>query len=290
MSCKTNRYKNQEESFRMYLRYLDNVKILTKEEEHDLFVEYQKIKGTDPVREKKIVSQIFDSSARFVFSLALIYEKYYGNIMDIIQEGNDGLLEAIIRFNPNLNQRLSTYSSWWIRQRILKYLSQKHGFVRLPSGMNLKINNFKRAIDYFSDKLSKTPTVEDLAKFLNISEQKVIVLYSWLNLSQIISLNIITSEDNESELQDLIEDKNSLVEDLFFKKYTQELIQEEISKLEEREQIIMKMRFGIETIDGSCTLAKVATEFNLTREGIRQIQRKAISKLKNKKILEELTC
>lgn len=290
MPYKLNSYNNKDESFVAYLKYLDNVTVLTKEEEMSLFMEYKKVKGVDLNREKEILNQIFNSAARLVFHIASKYSKYYNeNIMDLIQEGNDGLIEAINRFDPCFNQKLSTYSTWWIKQRILKYLSQNAYFIRFSLNKIVKINNFKKTINYLSEQLSRQPTIEELAKFLNISEKKVIELFKYS--LPIVSLNSLTRvNDNDLEMQDLIEDENVRIEESFIKQYSSELIRKEISNLSPKEQIILNLRFGISSNNESYSLEQVGYMFNLTRERIRQIQKRATSKLKNKKILEELTC
>lgn len=289
MSRKVNLYNNKDKSLIMYLKYLDGVKILTREEEVELFTEYKKIKGIDLKKEKEIFNKIFDSIAKFVFVIASQYSKDRKTLMDLVQEGNIGLIEAINRFDLKFNIRLSTYSAWWIRQKILRYLSKNIYLIKIPLNKNVKINNFKKAENYLLETLSRNPTIEELSNFLNISIKDVRNLYIYS--SKIVYLNSNVKYDDESfEIQDLIEDNRVCIEDSFIKSYVSKLIREEISKLDLKEQIVINMRFGIGFNNESYSLEQVGDVFNLTRERIRQIQQKAISKLKNKKILEELTC
>ena len=253
-----------------YLNDISKVPLLTAEQEKELA--YAIRKGDDAAREKMTVSNL-----RLVVSIA----KYYVNrglaFMDVIEEGNIGLLKAVERFDPKAETRFSTYATWWIKQSIRRAITNTVKTVRVPAYMVEIISQWKSATNELASKLGRQPTLAEVANKVNIPIEKVNVIKrvvrTAMNASQPVSL------DMDWVGNDVIEDQSvKKPDEEFFEQYDRDEVQHYLSELTEREGKVLRMRYGLATGE-PMTLEQIGNELSLTRERIRQIEDEALKKL-----------
>ena len=261
-----------EDSVKQYLKEIGKYPLLTVKQEQELA---KKSKENDKYAAKKLA----EHNLRLVVSIA---KKYVGrglNFLDLIQEGNLGLLKAVERFDVDKGYRFSTYATWWIRQAITRAIADQAKTIRVPVHMVETINKLKRVQRQMTLELDREPTEEELAKALNTTEDKVREIIK-ISLDP-LSLETPIGEEDDSHLGDFVKDDSSLSPEEYA---INEVLKDEISELlltlTEREEQVIKLRFGL--IDGTCrTLEEVGTIFGVTRERIRQIEAKALRKLRH---------
>ncbi|HDQ23164.1 MAG TPA: sigma-70 family RNA polymerase sigma factor [Candidatus Uhrbacteria bacterium] len=269
-----------EDSIQMYLREIGKVPLLSTEEE--LSLARRKEKG-DKEAEKKLI----EANLRLVVSIA---KKFVGKsltLLDLIQEGNIGLFKAVEKFDPKKGYKFSTYATWWIRQAITRSLADQSRTIRIPVHMVETINKFQQVQRRLIQDLGREPLPEEIAAEMGESVEKVRHI---INISQeTISLETSVGEDEEdSTLEDFIEDvKNMTPDRVAALELLKDYVTEIISELTPREQKILEMRFGLK--DGVAhTLEEVGQEFDVTRERIRQIEAKALERIKQHVGIEKL--
>ena len=261
-----------DDSVRMYLREIGKIPLLSAEEEVALAKRVEK-------GDKEAKDQMAEANMRLVVSIA---KKYVGrglDLLDLVQEGNTGLLRAVEKFDPERGFKFSTYATWWIRQAITRAIADQSRTVRIPVHMRETINKMLRISRKLTQELGREPTNEEIAKEMEMDVDKIEHIQK---ISQeISSLDApVGGEDEDSKLGDFMEDEDS---DTPEEAATAELLKEHVNEILEalspREQKILKMRFGLE--DGrNHTLEEVGQEFGVTRERIRQIESKALAKLR----------
>lgn len=269
-----------DDSVRLYLREIGKIPLLSAEEELELA---HRVVAGDKVAKDKMA----EANMRLVVSIAKRYVGRGLDLLDLIQEGNTGLLRAVEKFDPDKGFKFSTYATWWIRQAITRAIADQARTIRIPVHMVETINKLLRTQRRLTQELNREPTNEEIAKAMEIEVDKVEHI---MKIKQdISSLDASIRDDEEdSVLADFIEDEDTISpEQSATNQLLKEQVKEVLSALTEREQKIIKLRFGLE--DGKQhTLEEVGQEFSVTRERIRQIEAKALAKLRKHKDAKKL--
>lgn len=257
---------------RMYLKEIGRINLLTSDEEF----EYAKRAEEGDEEAKRMLAE---SNLRLVVSIA---KRYVGRgmlFLDLIQEGNIGLMKAVDKFDPTKGYKFSTYATWWIRQAITRAIADQARTIRVPVHMVETINKLARVQRQLTQELNREPTDDEIAKKLGITIEKVREVYK---ISQDpVSLETPIGEEDDSHLGDFIKDERTMGPEEFA---TIEMLKEELQgvlgTLTDREEKVLRLRFGLD--DGQCrTLEEVGQIFGVTRERIRQIEAKALRKLRH---------
>ena len=271
-----------DDSVRLYLREIGKIPLLTPEEETELA--YKILDG-----DKKAKDKMVEANMRLVVSIAKRYGGRGLDFLDLIQEGNTGLLRAVEKFDPGKGFKFSTYATWWIRQAITRAIADQARTIRIPVHMVETINKVLRTTRRLTQELNREPTTEEIAKEMDMDPEKV--EYVMKIKQDIASLDASVGRDGDDEdsvLGDFVEDEERVSpEDSAATQLLKEQIAEILSALSEREQKIVKLRFGIGG-GRPHTLEEVGAEFSVTRERIRQIEAKALSKLRKHKDTKKL--
>jgi len=260
------------ESLRIYLKEIRKTPLLTAQEEIDLSKRIKK--GDERARAKMIRANL-----RLVINIAKRYMYLGIPFLDLIEEGNLGLMKAVDRFNPRKGWRFSTYGAWWIRQSITRSISEQGKMIRVPVYMNELISKWKKTKEQLSQKTKRMPGDDEIAKRLKLSQDKKNQIAFWLSAST-SSLDAPVSDDSESQVKDLIEDENAVTPDAQIEGLlNKEKVDSLLEMMSDREREILDMRFGL--ADGQTrTLAEVAKKFKISRERVRQIEELALKRLR----------
>lgn len=269
-----------DDSVRLYLREIGKIPLLSAEEE--LSLAKRVVDGDKDAKDK-----MAEANMRLVVSIAKRYVGRGLDLLDLIQEGNTGLLRAVEKFDPDKGFKFSTYATWWIRQAITRAIADQARTIRIPVHMVETINKLLRTQRRLTQELNREPTNDEIAKAMDLDVDKVEHI---MKIKQdISSLDAsIRDDEEESVLADFIEDEDAVSPE---ESATNQLLKEQVKgmlgALTEREQKILKLRFGLE--DGKQhTLEEVGQEFSVTRERIRQIEAKALAKLRKHKDAKKL--
>ena len=275
-----------DDSVRLYLREIGKIPLLSAEEEFELA---QKVIHGTPKEQKRAKDKMAESNMRLVVSIAKRYSGRGLDFLDLIQEGNTGLLRAVEKFDPDKGFKFSTYATWWIRQAITRAIADQARTIRIPVHMVETINKVLRTQRRLTQELNREPSTEEIAKAMDMEPEKI--EYVMKIKQDIASLDASVGrdgEDDDSSLGDFIEDEDRISpEDSAANQLLKEQIASILSTLTDREQKIIKMRFGIGG-GKSHTLEEVGAEFSVTRERIRQIEAKALAKLRKNKDTKKL--
>ena len=257
---------------RMYLKEIGQISLLSLDEELALS---KRIEEGDE-EAKRILAE---SNLRLVVSIAKRYVGRNLSFLDLIQEGNIGLMKAVDKFDSSKGYKFSTYATWWIRQAITRAIADQAKTIRVPVHMVETINKLKRVQRQLTLELNREPTEKELSDKLKIPEEKVREIIK-ISLDP-LSLETPIGEEEDSHLGDFVQDKNTLSpEEYAINEVLKDEIAEVLLTLTEREEQVLKLRFGL--VDGTCrTLEEVGTIFGVTRERIRQIEAKALRKLRH---------
>lgn len=291
----------------LYLKQISRYPLLTLEDEQDIGQKIQHVRIglvslkeayedriSDPAylresaklesRLRDLKNRMITANLRLVVSIAKNYQHRGLGLLDLIDEGNIGLIEAVERFDYTRGCRFSTYGTWWIRQAIIKSLADKGRVIRIPIHMLNTISKCFFVAKQLTQDLGRDPSPEELSEYLQIPAPRIREIMSMSQETTSLDTNV--DEDNNTRLSDLISD-DSLIEpfELVFTATLQETMEDVLSQLSEREMKIIKLRFGL-TSHGPLTLEETGRMLGITRERVRQIQSKAIHKLRGHKILE----
>jgi len=297
-----------DDAITLYLREMSHVPLLNREEECALAIciengkaaqeELNKLDGNATAQQKEELEKIIEdgsearthlikANTRLVVSIAKRYVNRGVPFLDLIQEGNLGLMKAVEKYDYTKGFRFSTYATWWIRQTITRSIADQGRTIRLPVHMIDRIRQMYKQVHELEQTLGRTPTIDELSKAMDIDREKVswMLRVSWIPLSLESPIN---EEEDESELGHFVEDKETPTPmQNLYSKLLKEKVNDVLDTLPCREARILKMRFGLE--DGKYyTLEEVGQKFGLTRERIRQLETKALRRLRQPQKSQQL--
>ena len=266
------------DSIRLYLKDIKKLPLLTAEEEITLATRIKK--GDNKARAKMIQSNL-----RLVINIAKKYSHLGVSMMDLIEEGNLGLMKAVEKFNPKKGYRFSTYAAWWIRQYISRAIANQGKTVRMPVYIIELLMRFKKITEHLTNSLKRKPHLNEIAKRMKLPMKRARQLSKMV--SGVSSLNAPVGEEGSTEFMDLIEDESLVTAvDELSNFLNQERINGLLEKMSKREQRILSLRFGLK--DGSPhTLRDTAKHFGITRERVRQIEFAAMRKMREFMLQQE---
>ena len=272
-----------DDSVRLYLREIGKIPLLSSDEEMELA---RRIVEGD----KKAKDKMAEANMRLVVSIAKRYSGRGLDFLDLIQEGNTGLLRAVEKFDPDKGFKFSTYATWWIRQAITRAIADQARTIRIPVHMIETINKLVRTQRRLTQELNREPTMEELSKEMDMEPEKIEYINKIRQETSSLDAGIGRDGDEEdSVLGDFIEDEDTISpEESATNQLLKEKVAEVLSSLSDREQKIVRMRFGLDNGGKSHTLEEVGQQFAVTRERIRQIEAKALAKLRKHKDAKKL--
>ncbi len=254
-----------------YLKEIKGIALLTAEQEVELARRVQK--GDKAARD-----QMINANLRLVISIAKRYTNLGIALSDLIEEGNIGLMRGVDKFDPEKGFRFSTYASWWIKQGISRAIIDQGKMIRVPVYLNEEIIKYRKTVEKLTHELRRRPSAAEIAKKLKLTIEKVRELDN--AITKMSSLDAPLSEGGEGQVKDVVEDESMAAPDasveLFLNKERAHSI---LESLEERERIIMQLRFGLNEQEPH-TLAQIAKKLGLSRERVRQIEEVTMKKLK----------
>lgn len=267
------RNKESLDSLNLYFQQVKKIAILSPDEEKELIIKAKK--GDEEAFKKIIVA-----NQKLVVKEALKYYFKEDNFLDLVNEGNKGLIEALKRFDPARENRFYTYALWWVRSEIRRYLSKNQKIISFPDIFYNNYLNFKKAYFLLSKKLKRRPSEKELAKELDIPVKKVKVLLTVPD--EVVSLDKSAVNGDQPSLSTLLPDKSSAdPQDLLIVGSTRDLVREDVEELTEKEAQVIKLRYGFQSQE-SMKLREIAKKMEMSPEGVRRIELKALKKLRDK--------
>lgn len=267
------KYGRLDDSTKMYLREIGQIPLLSDEEEKQLFIQYSN--GNQKVKQKLI-----DSNLRLCVSIA---KKYMGtstlDLLDLIQEGNIGLVKAVEKFDAFKGYKFSTYATWWIRQGVTRSIAESSRTIRVPVHTYETMKKIRKFINKFYAENGRYPSKTEISEILEIKEE-LVEIYR-LNMKEIFSLDMPIGEDKESSLKELIAEERNIEDEVCSSMVVEDICKVMNETLTDREIFIVKSRNGL--IDGKeWTLEEIGKVLKITRERVRQIEAKAYKRIRNK--------
>ena len=268
-------------AMKMYLKEIEEYKMLTANEEIELAKD---IDNSIPEAKEKFIN----ANYRLVVSIAKKYRKENVDMLDLIQAGNIGLIKAVEKYDYKKGFKFSTYATWWIKQSITRYIDDCENTIRIPVHLHQRINFIKRKKQELSNELQREPSLDELAEVCDMEPDKVLEILK--RDKNVVSLDTPIKEDEDSSLVEFIPSDANL-DDVVIHEVEQKNLREKIDELltglNDQEQKVLRMRFGLDDDDPK-TLEEIGKVFGVTRERIRQIEAKAIRKLRHPSRLKQL--
>lgn len=274
-------YTTAVDDVKTYLQEIGNIPLLTPNQEKELAY---KIMENDELARQKMI----ESNLRLVVSIAKNYQNRGLSLLDLIQEGNIGLMVAVEKFDVTLGYKFSTYASWWIRQKIARGIAEKGRNIKLPVHFSERINTFRKIENRIEIEQNRKPTLEEIAKEMKITieqAKKILALQT-----DTVSLNAPVGEEKNIYLEDFIEDTNETLEEKVMKESITTELHKALNKcnLTNREKDIIILRYGL-TGETPKTLAEIGEKYNITRERVRQIEATVLMKLRRSIYIKQLS-
>jgi RNA polymerase primary sigma factor len=267
------------DALRLYLKEISKFPQLTPEEEKELGARVQQ--GDEDAFRKLI-----EANLRFVVAMAKKYARSGYPLHELINEGNLGLIEAVSRFDPSRGVRFITYASWWVRQAILAAIAHHGQVFRIPPKLKHELYRFESKVAHLTQELGHRPTVDEISQELGMKEEDVRDMIEGTPTE--VSLDTPIGEGAEMRLEDLIEDQSvTPVDELLIAQSFEEQLQSLLAQLDPKERVIIERRFGLGDQEPQ-TLAEIGSELHLSRERIRQIEERALSKLRRSQRAKQL--
>ena len=268
-------------AMKMYLKEIEEYKMLTASEEIELAKE---IDNSIPEAKEKFIN----ANYRLVVSIAKKYRKENVDMLDLIQAGNIGLIKAVEKYDYKKGFKFSTYATWWIKQSITRYIDDCENTIRIPVHLHQRINFIKRKKQELSNELQREQSLDELAEVCDMEPDKILEILK--RDKNVVSLDTPIKEDEDSSLVEFIPSDANL-DDVVIHEVEQKNLREKIDELltglNDQEQKVLRMRFGLDDDDPK-TLEEIGKVFGVTRERIRQIEAKAIRKLRHPSRLKQL--
>ncbi|RME92430.1 MAG: RNA polymerase sigma factor RpoD/SigA [Candidatus Hydrogenedentota bacterium] len=270
-----------ESNIQWYLEEINKIPLLSREEEDELA--RRAAKGDKEAKNKLIVSNL-----RFVVQIAKKYQQFGIPLLDLINEGNMGLIKAAERFNPDKGYHFISYAVWWIRQAIILAINQKGSMIRIPVNRTIDLNKIEKVQKELQHKLGREPTLPEIAENLDISEKEI----KWLQQLPMdtVSLDAPLGKDGNNTHMQIVEDiKSPSPENEYFKEELKQALEEILNELTENERKIIELRYGLNG-QKPLSLTAAGEMFGLSKERVRQIEKKTLLKLQRygeKKKLKE---
>ncbi len=279
---KTSSYEHVVEgpdTLRLYLKEIAKFPQLTPEEEHEIGTRVR-------LGDEDAFRKLIESNLRFVVSMAKKYARSGYPLHELINEGNMGLIEAVTRFDPSRGVRFITYASWWIRQAILAAIAHQGQAFRIPPKLKHELYRFETKVAHLTQELGRKPSVSEISQELGIKEEEVRGLMQ--GTPSEVSLSAPLSDESEMHLEDVLEDPHvTPVDELLIARSFEEQLQSLLSQLDDKERVIIERRFGLGDREPQ-TLAEIGSDMRLSRERIRQIEERALGKLRRSQRARQL--
>jgi RNA polymerase primary sigma factor len=267
------------DTLRLYLKEISRFPQLTAEEEQEIGA---RIQGGDEAAFRKMI----ESNLRFVVAMAKKYSRSGYPLHELINEGNMGLIEAASRFDPARGVRFITYASWWIRQAILAAIAHHGQTFRLPPKLKHDLYRFETKVSRLTQELGRRPSIDEISRELGMKEQEVRDLLGATPTE--VSLNMPVGEEGDMRLEEVLEDHSiAPSDDILIAQSFEEELQKLLGQLDDKERLIIERRFGLGDLEPQ-TLAEIGADLNLSRERIRQIEERALGKLRRSQRAKQL--
>jgi len=267
------------DALRLYLREISKFAQLSPDEEKELGARVQQ-------GDQEAFRKLIEANLRFVVAMAKKYSRSGYPLHELINEGNLGLIEAVSRFDPARGVRFITYASWWIRQAILAAIAHHGQVFSIPPKLKHELYRFDTKVSDLTQELGHRPSVDEISKGLGMTEAHVRGMMEGPPTE--ISLSALVGEESETRLEDLIEDQRvEPVDEMLIARSFEEQLKTLLSQLDEKERVIIERRFGLGDREPQ-TLAEIGSEMNLSRERIRQIEERALNKLRRSQRAKQL--